>query len=268
MIDLDDTRRHLREITDLHAQVGSYLTPGSVPPDPDARRGSGSKSRPPIVVDVVDLVAGRKSGWLGWQPGDDVEYLDQSGWRHGIRGTLELWVMLLEAEMADQGRSFTPCELDTLATVTGWLTFHLEWIVEHHGRDNGNFVGDIGRMHRALQRACGVRPEQTYVCPKCRARAFLDHTTRFLVCETGEHEVGIENLEMNQRRRSAMPTKDIIKEFPVTAKELHNASRGLRPKIRPTHGPDGDIRWYPWDVLRLLNPDLAEAIEHRDSVGA
>lgn len=171
MTDLDKPRRQLREIPDLYAQVGGYLIPGSAPVDPEARRPASTKSRPPISVDIVDLVAAPKDGWQGWQPGDDLDFSDpedpkmvHTGYRNGIAGTLWLWGRLLEAEMADAGYRFTPCGSDVITTVTGWLVMHLEWIVDLHGRD---FTDDVGRMHRALRRACGIRPEPVYHCPSC-----------------------------------------------------------------------------------------------------
>lgn len=260
-------RTQLREIPEMLALVGQYIRPGSRPPDPDARRATGTLSRPPLVLDVVDLQADLKDGWLGWRPGDDVQYQDQNGWRHGIRGTLWLWNFMLEQEMTDTGRTFTPCDSEDAATIAGWLAFHLEWVVENHGRDNGDFAGDIRRMYRALQHACGIRPEQAYVCPQCRGQMFLDEQSRFLVCQDGTgHDISVENLELRWRRRPPKTTKEIVAEFPgVTSKQLYNAARGPRPKITPVDSPDG-LKWFPFDVLKLLNPSLAEAFSHQDQL--
>jgi len=278
MTDLDQTRIHLAEIPGMYAQLPRFIQTGSVPADPN--EGSG-KHRPgstaPARLEVIDLLAVRKEAgmlaWLGWDGGEPDRDL-----RHGVHGTLDLWGFLILSELPDVGRRRDEPEVsddpqkatmqELAADVTRmceWLAFDLAWIVQHHA----DFAKSISRVHRALQHACGIRPPLKLACPRCGEPAFIDETARFLVCQLdAAHEVGIDQIETRWRRRPARPTREITKEFPITAKELHNASRGARPRITPANGPDGDIRWYPWDVLRLLNPDLAEVIDARDHASA
>lgn len=261
MTDLEKTRKHLAEIPDLYAHLPEFLIPGSTPPDPDAHHSA--KKRPgstaPVRLEVLDLLATRKSegtlAWLGWDGADPDRDL-----RHGVHGTLELWCMLIMSELPDVGRSRDESG-ETVTEMCQWLAFDLVWIVDTHG----DFAKSVRRLHQALQQACGIRPPLKLVCPQCGHAAFLDETARFLVCQLeATHEVGIDQIEQRWRRRPPRPTADIVKEFPITAKDLHNAARGARPKIEPVVGEDGIKRWAPWDVLRLLNPGLADAIDIRD----
>lgn len=262
MTDLDQTRRHLADIPDLYAllhdHLPEFLAAGSVPVDPDEHQSARKRpgSTPPIRLEVIDLLQTRKLegtlAWLGWDGGDPDRDL-----RHGVHGTLELWIMLIMSELPDAGRH----RYEPPPNVTGmctWLAYDLDWIVDHHT----DFAKSISRIHRALQQACGVRSPLKLNCPKCGEPAFLDETGRFLSCAASTlHAIGIDQIEQRWRRRPPRPTREVVAEFPITAKELHNASRGARPKITPVIGEDGVKRWLPWDVLRLLNPDLADAFD-------
>lgn len=261
MNDLDQTRQRLQQIPDLYAQLPRFLVAGSAPAGPDEHRSARRRPGSPALVslDVLALLASRKTvgtlEWLGWD-GSETRHDWQ---RHGTEGTLELWAMLIQSELADLDRT-RPDPDETVVGWCNWLIYDLAWIVDHHP----DFPRSIRNLHSALQRACRVRPPMELTCPRCGAAAFVDETARFLQCQLEpSHEVGISDLEFRWRRRPAKPTKEILAEFPgLTAKDLHDAARG--PKLNPVRDGNGKMCWWPWEVLLLTSPALAEVFEHRD----
>jgi hypothetical protein len=157
---LAQTRDYLAAIPKLLDQLPRFAVPGTQPRDDDAggKRQKRVVLPSPIVLDVIDLAAERKPGWLAWQPGDDPTH-PYPRWRHGVPGTLRLW-----AWRAAWDGHRSPVDVDgNLGPVVAWLADQGAWMIEHYP----GFAGDIRRMHGALQRACGVRPEVAYHCPSC-----------------------------------------------------------------------------------------------------
>lgn len=148
------TRRQLAELPALLARLGGFLRLGSGAVDPDMPRPPGRPldTRSPLAVNVVDLAAHRKPDWATWRPGDHHA-------RHGVAGTLWLWAYRARHDLALPA----PTPAATPADLCQWLTINADVIVQRWPA----FVTAIGRMHRDLERACGIRPEVTYHCPQC-----------------------------------------------------------------------------------------------------
>jgi len=160
---LTQTREFLTAIPKLLDQLPRFAIPGARPRDPDDSPGKRQKRvtlPSPVVLEVIDLAAERKPGWLSWRPGDDQPTKGRPPrWRHGVPGTLRLWAW----RAAYDGHTPAADVDEPLPVVTGWLGDHCAWMIDQYS----GFAGDIRRMHTALERACGIRPEVVYHCPSC-----------------------------------------------------------------------------------------------------
>lgn len=219
---LVQVRQHLADIPDLMAQLAYFRTPGSAPPDPDARRGTSSPARPPIVLDVVDLEDTR---WKpnADQPGERTAELDrQIGHRRqGVLPTLSLWVMLADSDMNDAGIHPDPSpEPTTLVSECAWLLEHLEWIVGQYAA----FAPEIAAIHRDLSRGCGIRPPLPLSCSMCGWRVVpADETESWYRC-TGCDKTWRMDAELRRlgATQPGMPLSQISRILDVPVKTLHD----------------------------------------------
>lgn len=154
---ISDTRRYLGEIPELMAQLPVFRLPGSKPADPERRSGTQDPARPPLDVNVFHLEDRRlKEGWLDFDPGVDPD-------RHGVFPNLWLWAHMVEQEMMDADYQFESADGETVKDLCDWLTFHLQWIDEHHD----DFGRSIRKMRNSLRMACGEKDDETLPCPRC-----------------------------------------------------------------------------------------------------
>lgn len=158
---IEQCRRHLADIPDLYTLAGRYILPGTKPADPDARAGAGTKSRPPLNLDVTDI---RDRRFKDYEPGDDPT---DAVFRLGVIPYVQLWQMLVYGELIDIGKRPTNCCIDTddhtLAGECQWLDRWLPETIDMHP----DFPGAIRKVHRRLEVACCIPPTAPFVCPKC-----------------------------------------------------------------------------------------------------
>lgn len=154
------TRRQLAEIPALLAGLGDFLVPGSRPADPDMPRAPRrpADTRLPVSARVIDLTAERKPDWPAWTPADRHA-------RHGVPGTLWLWVWRARRELITP--TAEPPRPATAANLCQWLSDHAGPIADRWNAPPGDFVGAVARMHRDLERESGIKPEPAYRCPQC-----------------------------------------------------------------------------------------------------
>lgn len=255
----DQTARLLAEIPALAAQLRPFLIPSNNPGSDGPR--PAPTSRPPLNVDLLDLIAGRE---------------------------LSYWVMLAIDEMTEQGTEPTNPPSSREPTITDnctWLTNNADWITEHNpdapeitnrktGKTVPAFTGfptAIRQLHAAYQRAAGNIPGPKISCPKCGNSAFIEG--EWLICrEVEEHARTVKDIEHDYRRRPAMTPDDLSNEFQVTAQQLHEWTRRGKLHAAGDHKTGGRGRpkkiFWPWDVFLLQNPTIAEALEARDAVMA
>ena len=236
----------LTEIPDLAAEVEATL----YAPHRDGRAARGRSvpaSRPPVSIPMLYATL----------PAGDAEYGGQSG----LRGTLAMCCRIVIEEMADEGLIDIPdWPADTWAGICDWLTATADWWTETAWADD--ILRDITTVHAELSAYARVQREVSYRCPRCSAPMHLQSGGQWLQCDAGHQESA--RLEASYRRRPMAPARELAAEFGVTAKQIYNwRARGELPAVDHR---GGELWAYPWDVLLLANPSIAEAIATRDTL--
>lgn len=252
---LGRARADLVALPDLVTELALCLTERTGEPG-GGKPGKVIGSPAPLRLDVLHLVdPRRKPGWEGDDP-----RINQIWERYGVVASLESWVRIVSEEMPD------PPDLTETATVSSECSVLIEvwdWIEDQQWADE--LADDVSKLARSVRLALGEQiREPRYFCIECGARAYLRFGDGFMVCDEG-HEHSVRNLEEQQRRRPAMPTDDIVAEFGITRDRLYSWHK--RRQIRPAPGSVGKLMWFPWDVLMLLNPDMAHGFETGDTYG-
>lgn len=165
---LERVREWLAEIPELYAMLPMYRAPGSLPPDPEARRATTNPSRPNAVLEVVALADERDKPHSDGEVGvRDTDLDSRAGERRqGILPTLGMWVSMVSAELIDLGEDVDECcpaHEHTIAGEAAWLVKYAERALELHD----DFAEDIAWMHRDLRKAVGERDPLDFYCPKC-----------------------------------------------------------------------------------------------------
>lgn len=267
--DLNRTRQQLAEIPGLAAKLSpSLVTAGGDGPRP------APGSRPPVSVELLDLIEGRDLTW---------------------------WAMLVIDEMADAGidpEDPPSSRKPTIADNCRWLAANADWIAEHNpeppsvdhddalcalycpdghyltgervrtstGRLTcrwcpSGFTSAVAVLYWQYRRATGDSPGPRIRCPKCGNRAIRDG--QWMRCtEVEDHDRTIKDIEHEWRYRPAAPAAEIAAEFGIDQDKLRDWKRRGRLKAAGTAGRANT--YFPWDVFCLLNPSVAEAIAARD----
>lgn len=250
---LGRARADLATLPDLVTQLAGQLTER---PTVTGEGGGGKVTGSPALIrlDVLHLTdPRRKDSWDGEDP-----RLASLGDRYGVLATLEAWTRVIWEEMPEHERP----EFSDQATVgseTSVLIEVWDWIEDQQWAEE--LAEDVSRKASQVRSSLGFQREQRFRCITCGNRAFFRFGDDFLVCEDN-HETSVRNLEEQQRRRPALPTADIVTEFGITRDRLYSWHK--RRQIRPAPGK-GPKLWFPWDVLMLLNPDIAAGFEARDT---
>jgi hypothetical protein len=158
---------HLAAIPPLFARLPQFIRPGSRPADPDRVTTSTSPARPPLNLDVLDLLDLREKADAEATRGDYDLDRRAGGRRQGILPTLSSWVRLVDGERWDEGDEHqNPPTQRTVEGECGWLTEGLDWITEQKWANE--LEQDLQRMVADMRRACGESPEVPLTCSKCR----------------------------------------------------------------------------------------------------
>lgn len=212
-------------------------------------------SKAPLRLDVVHLVDDRrKPDWEGIDPRE----ADVSD-RFGVTPMLESWTRVLAEELPEYPEM---AERATVRSEAALLLEYWGWIADQQWADE--LAEDVATVAGLVRSSLGIRPEPSFRCPRCNDRAFLA-AGGFLVCPS-QHEQSVRDLEAQQRRRPPMSTTDVCKEYGISAPRLWQWHQ--RRKIRPVESQGRSLIWLPWDVFCLVNPDIAEALDARDTLEA
>lgn len=209
------------------------------------------------AYDRLDPVARPSASVDPWRASD----------QYGVAPMLETWVRVVFEEMPEDDRPL----LTETATVRSEVSTLLEvwvWICEQLWAEE--LALDVAKSAGQVRSALGIRPGPRYRCPHCGEHAQLVEGG-FLACGTKGHEQSVRDLEAQYRRRPPARTGDLAAEFsddPADAERLAARIRkwAERRQIRPVRTEGRAALYLPWDVFRLLNPDIASALDARDSV--
>jgi hypothetical protein len=272
MPDLDQTRQQLDQISALAARLPAFLT-GTTPKADEAVRAPVAGSRPPLDVDLLDLIDGR---------------------------TIDNWVRMVYETMTDVSyRKPGPAKWGDLGSECRWLAQHVEWIAgmfpdpepvdqdrDHcalrcpdghyltgkrvrtvRGRQTctmcpTGFVTDIRSLYWRYVRAARELPGPKLTCPTCGNAAFIDG--EWLVCqEVQDHDRTVRDIEHEYRFAPKATATDLAARFGITVDVIYKwRSRG---KLHPAGKEGRNVYFWPWDVFCLVNPTVAEAIDARDT---
>ena len=128
----------------------------------------------------------------------------------------------------------------------------------------------ISATYANLARAVGLKPPRAITCPACGAPCEIDGPV--LACtatrwqpDGQRHEYpGPAALEKRWRFAPPMTAAELAAELPVQRKRINQWHR--RGKIKPAQRAQlpQPPRFFPWDVIAQLWPDITAAIEDRD----
>lgn len=209
----------------------------------------------------------------GSRPPLDLSRLDilpSPGWEPPLLRTLAEEASRVIWEAIDDDTRAThpqPCGL-TWTAECAWLA--AVWADSRAWLDEADMamVDDtISVTYARLARAVGLKPPNAITCPACGAPCEIDGPV--LACtatrwqpESQRHEYpGPAALEKRWRLAPPMTAAELAAELPVQRKRLNQWHRRGKIKPAPHTTPP---RFYPWDVIAQLWPDITAAIEDRD----
>ena len=258
-------RRHLLEIPDLYALVETVhatVMPRRAPSG--GKTGKRADPPSPVSLALVDLLDHRDKtpakadldnparvhddSVIPWLRGDDD--------RLGVLPMLADWVRLADGEMWDAGYEHdAPAETPTIVTETGWLSRHLDWLVEQQWVTE--LDDDVHRLWRALSHEVGEnRPEYR---PRCRCGARMRDEGAYFTC--GECGTPVRDDRMDHRTALANETPMdayAFAAFGVLPERIRKWQE--REMLEPAKGQDGKplmrgkrLLYHPLDVLRLAD---------------
>lgn len=244
--DVPKLRALLAETPDLAAEVEATRDH----PNPGAKAARGAPTsgpRPP--TDIATLYA--------LLPDGDADYEGR-----GLRGVLAMCCRLVIEEMADvlPTADIPPWPSDTWAGICGWLDTTLDWWTTTPWA--ADIDSDIRAVHDELRELARVRREPVYLCPKCGDVMRLQDGGQWLRCDSGHDEPA--DLEARYRRRPMAPSSALADEFGITQGLIRLWKH--RGKLTSTEIRDGELWAYPWDILLLSNPAIAEAVATREAL--
>jgi hypothetical protein len=248
---LGRARADLVALPDLMAELARCRTERL--PDDGSNRHGKPGSRPPMRLDVLHLVDDRRKP--GWE-GDDPRLVRLSE-RYGVAPLLETWTRVLAEELPEYPDL---AEHATVRSEAAVLVEHWDWIADQQWANE--LADDVITVAGWVRVSLAIRPEPKFRCPTCANRAYLV-VGGFLTCSEG-HEQSIRDLEMQQRRRPPMTTKEVCDEYQITPGRLFTWRN--RKRITPIEAEGEPLKWLPWDVLCLVNPDIAAALDERDQL--
>ena len=176
---------------------------------------------------------------------------------HDGLGVLSTWVRAIIDEMDEAGEPYEWPD-DNVASACEWLTGALRWSV---GRGyEASLHADISTLWETLRRICRVTDVKGLRCLTLGCPGHMAERDGMLECEHGHRHDGLRKW----RHHPSMLDKD--------AAEALNVKVGAI-RVWKTRG---QIGWdeakttraasyvWPWDVVRMRYPDLAEAYEQAE----
>jgi hypothetical protein len=181
----------LTNLPDAYALLALFMLPGSAPVDPDGISGTRSPAKPPLRLEVIDLLDVREKPDAApiriaatdpsardhadidtdrrdyqWRDGRKKMTGSPAARRLGILPTLVQWVRLVDGELWDDGIEHGELTgAPTVASECSWLLVHLGWIIEQQWADE--MAVDLTTMFDDVRRATGWTAEEPDRCPKC-----------------------------------------------------------------------------------------------------
>jgi hypothetical protein len=231
----------LAAIPDVFALLWMFILPGSKPADPDRRISTASPSRPPLNLEVLDLLDIREKKDA---PATRDYQLDRMAGarRQGVLPTLSSWVRYVEASMLDAGEEpQPPPDEATVVGECGWLNAQLDWIVEQEWAYE--FDNDIHKMLGDLRRAIGERDDATahLMCKQCGWQVEPQDNGQWFRCTGCHHAWSWQEIHRAAERKRPKSLKDmagVLNRSERTLRRLR-AARLIKPVAR-----DGTVELY------------------------
>lgn len=129
----------------------------------------------------------------------------------------------------------------------------IDWV--HH---------EIASVYAMLADKVRLHREKSYTCPKCGDAMRLQEGGQYLRCDSGHEESA--NLEARYRRMPALPLGMAASVMGVNEATLRTWKH--RRRLTAARVERGTPWFFPWDVLLLKHPDIAEAVNRREGMGA
>lgn len=125
-------------------------------------------------------------------------------------------------------------------------------------------TAEIRHITETFAALARVHKQPRYLCPTsgCREQMHLGDDD-WMTCDAGHQHPGPKRLEREWRRKPPMPTRALCEALRIpegTVWRWHHEGR-----IVPSRQEGRTLFWLPWDVIVLRYPDIAEAIDNRDS---
>lgn len=198
--DREELETLLAELPKVFALLPLFVETSTAPPDPDHRIGDSNPARPPMRLEVLDLLDMREKADAEAQRTDyDLDRRAGSR-RQGVLPTLVGWARLVDGELADDEdlpeykqadehgliacsavcteapnrarklKTYGPCSEVakhhwSTPTVTGecaWLSAQLGWIIEQDWADE--FENDVSNMVTDVKRVTGTDTKVKMTC--------------------------------------------------------------------------------------------------------
>lgn len=277
--DREELETLLAELPKVFALLPLFVETGTAPPDPDHRIGDSNPARPPMRLEVLDLLDMReKADAEAVRTDYDLDRRAGSR-RQGVLPTLASWCRLVDSGLladddrpdykeadeygliacsavcteapnrARKTRKYGPCSENTKAhqatpTVPGecgWLTRHLNWIIEAPWSDE--FDNDLSNMVTDVKRVTGTDVKVKLTCLNVGCGwpvVEMDKGSWYRCPGCGQARTRVELHRMAERAKP--------KPLRTLAKQLNRSERSLRAYrteglIRPV-ARDGSVDLY------------------------
>ena len=234
-MEVSDTPAQLAQIPDMAAELwaSGRATGDSGDPKPGQVRPHRAKPSTPIDLDRHDILR-----------------TDE----HGLLAELSQAVRAVWEDHPGVALSNPP----TWAGECSWLLANVAlWDSDQF---LSAFVSDAAWLvWRTLDRALHRPVPARLTCPACGGR-LAESAGGWVTCrDCASQFPGRERIASQMIRKRDMTTDEIAAEFHIDPARLRKwAERGL---VKPTNPGCKPCTWRPWDVLRVLHPDIVEAIE-------
>ena len=245
-----DTRSRLALIPALAHEA--RLTMGA--PNPTGTEGPGVQSgrsvAPPLPIDAGTLSALRPADdEQPWRPMTLLVECSRIVW-----GSLDFEQRQAHPQPIGEPRWSTEC---------AWISDAWPDALAHLAAPDIDWIEDqLADITHTLASLAGVTHPTRYLCPDCGEPMHLGEGD-WMICETGAHQhPGPARLEREWRRKGPMSTVSLAADFRIPQKRIHGWHKaGKLTLVRREGNTD---MWYPWDIVRLMFPDIVQAIDERD----